>query len=220
MTYVTIGIFLLAGLVARIVYLLCLVRYRKTQLVARPQSRLKPAKTAIVMGSGGHTAEMLRLVGTLNFSNYNPRLYIMASTDKGSEAKVINLENEGNLKRESERYIIHRIPRSRHVNQSYISSVFSTLYSLLYSVPFLLREKPELILCNGPGTCVPICAIAFFMKILWICDCKIVFVESICRVKTLSLTGKILLHFADEFFVQWKDLHDLYRSTKYIGCLV
>ncbi|XP_071455443.1 UDP-N-acetylglucosamine transferase subunit ALG14 [Hetaerina americana] len=216
MVYLFITIILLLLPFSRVIFLLYKVRFHKTSI----PSRLKPVKTTIIMGSGGHTAEMLRLVKNINLLNYNPRLYVIASTDKGSEAKVMSLESETGRSKESGSYDIIKIPRSRHVSQSYLSSVFSTLYSVLHCIPLVYREKPELILCNGPGTCVPICAIAFCMKAFWVCDTKIVFIESICRVRTLSLTGKLLLHFADEFIVQWKDLHDLYQNTKYMGCLV
>jgi beta-1,4-N-acetylglucosaminyltransferase len=57
------------------------------------------------------------------------------------------------------------------------------------------------------------------MRVLYITNSKIVFVESICRVKTLSLSGKILLLFADVVLVQWPKLKELYRRTTYIGRL-
>jgi beta-1,4-N-acetylglucosaminyltransferase len=83
----------------------------------------------------------------------------------------------------------------------------------------MLKKRPELIVCNGPGTCIPICVIAFMMRVLYITDTKIVFVESICRVKTLSLSGKILLLFADIVLVQWPKLKEIYRRTTFIGRL-
>jgi hypothetical protein len=38
-------------------------------------------------------------------------------------------------------------------------------------------------------------------------------------VKTLSLSGKILLLFADVILVQWPKLQDCYKRTTYIGRL-
>jgi len=35
---------------------------------------------------------------------------------------------------------------------------------------------------------------------------RIVYVESICRVETLSLSGRILSLLADEFVVQWEEV--------------
>ena len=59
--------------------------------------------------------------------------------------------------------------------------------------------------------------ITWLLSVSGISPCKIVFVESLCRVQTLSLTGKILQYFADEVLVQWPDLALKYPRTKYIG---
>ena len=42
---------------------------------------------------GGHTTEMLRLLGSLS-SMYHPRIYIVAQTDKMSTEKITSFENE------------------------------------------------------------------------------------------------------------------------------
>lgn len=49
---------------------------------------------------------------------------------------------------------------------------------------------------------------------------KIVFVESICRVETLSLSGKILRFLPVEILVQWPQLTEIYPKTQYIGRLI
>lgn len=48
----------------------------------------------------------------------------------------------------------------------------------------------------------------------------IVFVESICRANTLSLSGLLLYHVVDEFIVQWPQLALKYPLARYIGRLV
>lgn len=77
-------------------------------------------------------------------------------------------------------------------------------------------------LCNGPGTGLPICIISAIFSIFKICKIKIVFVESICRVKTLSLTGLILYktRLTDALLVQWPELNEKYPRTKFIGRLI
>ena len=59
--------------------------------VFRVQPRLfkrRTAKLVIVLGSGGHTAEMLRLLEALDFSKYTYRLYIVSRGDTLSEGKA------------------------------------------------------------------------------------------------------------------------------------
>lgn len=56
------------------------------------------------------------------------------------------------------------------------------------------------------GTCVPLCFAAFFYNIIGCLDCRVVFVESFCRVAHLSLSGRLVYHIADEFVVHWPEL--------------
>ena len=52
-------------------------------------------------------------------------------------------------------------------------------------------------------------------------DCRIVYVESIARVSSLSLSGSILYRgrVADGFFVQWPGLAAKYPRAKFSGRL-
>ncbi|GKA92946.1 serine carboxypeptidase-like protein [Tanacetum coccineum] len=57
-----------------------------------------------------------------------------------------------------------QIYRSREVGQSYITSVGTTLLAIGHALWLMVKIRPQVILCNGPGTCIPICAIAFVFK--------------------------------------------------------
>ncbi|XP_073907051.1 UDP-N-acetylglucosamine transferase subunit ALG14 [Castor canadensis] len=176
----------------------------------------------VVAGSGGHTTEILRLVGSLS-NAYSPRHYVIADTDEMSANKINSFEldrADRNPSTKYPRHHIHRIPRSREVLQSWPSTVLTTLRSLWLCFPLLHHVKPDLVLCNGPGTCVPICASALLLGILGIKKVIIVYVESLCRVETLSLSGKILLHLADYFIVQWPALKEKYPKSVYLGRIV
>ncbi|KAL1494248.1 hypothetical protein ABEB36_009873 [Hypothenemus hampei] len=181
--------------------------------------RTVPCKTVICMGSGGHTTEMLVLLDTINFKNYVPRYYIIANSDITSFKKVETFEKNRNFQLNKD-YFIVTIPRSRSVGQSYISSIQTTLYAIFYSIPIVFKLRPDLVLCNGPGTCIPICILSFLLKCAFICDTKIVFIESYCRTENISLTGKILLYIADNFIVQWPNLKSKFKRTEYIGQLM
>ncbi|XP_060058104.1 UDP-N-acetylglucosamine transferase subunit ALG14 homolog isoform X2 [Erinaceus europaeus] len=170
----------------------------------------------------GHTTELLRLLENLSDA-YSPRHYIIAETDEMSAQKIHSFERSRANKDPSTmflKYQIHLIPRSREVKQPWISTVFTTLYSIWLSFPLTLRVKPDLVLCNGPGTCVPICISALLLGILGIKKVIIVYVESICRVENLSLSGKILFHLSDYFVVQWPTLKEKYPKSVYLGRIV
>jgi len=111
------------------------------------------------------------------------------------------------------------LPRSREVGQSYATSVLTTMYALVHAVVLVLRSRPSLLLCNGPGTCIPIAAVAIGLRWLGIKYVTVMYVESICRVESLSLSGKLLLPFADHFLVQWPNLVSKYPRARYIGRL-
>ena len=49
---------------------------------------------------GGHTTEMIRLVGALS-AYYQPRIYIVAETDKMSAEKIVSFEKTKKGKEES-----------------------------------------------------------------------------------------------------------------------
>ena len=42
-------------------------------------------------------------------------------------------------------YKIYKIPRSREVKQSWITTVISTIYASLYSFPLVFQTKPEIV---------------------------------------------------------------------------
>ncbi|PAA63541.1 hypothetical protein BOX15_Mlig024127g1 [Macrostomum lignano] len=170
-------------------------------------------RTMIVAGSGGHTTEILRLVNSLS-KHYSPRLYVIASSDAMSPEKIKISELNSND------FSIHSIPRSREVLQSYLTSVLTTVRSAAYCFPLVAWEKPDLVLCNGPGTCIPVCFAAFLYRLLLLKDCRIVFVESICRVNSLSLSGRILYYLADHVIVQWPELLDQFPRARYLGRIV
>lgn len=193
-------------ILSRILYLF------KLNKILPPTKRNRPLSIFIMIGSGGHTTEMLKLVkDNVNITRFSPRYYIKSITDVTSEARIADFEGSNND------FQIVNIPRCRNVHQSYISSIWTTLVALFFSFPPLLKYRPEMILCNGPGTCFPICYVAFVLKIFFLLDTKIIFVESFCRVRTLSLTGRLLLHFSDYVIVQWPELKEKYPKTIYLG---
>lgn len=222
-------VLLFTGLVlVRLAYLLVVIRNKSRRNAGAESSivgvkRKTPAKTMIVMGSGGHTAEMLQIVERLDFANYAPRQYVIAEADKTSVVKVIDVEVSREPDQAKQQYEIMTITRSRYVHQGYFSSVFTTLTAIGNSIPVVLRSRPELILTNGPGTCVPICLVAFLAKLFFVNrNCKIVFVESFCRVQSLSLSGQILQWITDLFVVQWPGLagsDGAGRKKEYFGRL-
>uniref|UniRef100_A0A914WGM1 UDP-N-acetylglucosamine transferase subunit ALG14 n=1 Tax=Plectus sambesii TaxID=2011161 RepID=A0A914WGM1_9BILA len=210
---VVLGVAAGCGLVILLLLFASQYSRRNQQPIANKDAKLK---VCIVCGSGGHTTEMIRLVANLG-ENYADRHYIIADTDRYSEGKVLGLE----AKRTDGHFRISFIPRSREVRQSYLSSLMTTMKAIVSSLPIILFMQPDLVLCNGPGTCIPICFWAYLLDLFLVKSVKIVFIESICRVKRLSLSGNILywLRIPDQILVQWPQLVQRYPRVKFIGRL-
>ncbi|KAJ8531514.1 hypothetical protein K7X08_026948 [Anisodus acutangulus] len=200
---------------------------RQSFLSRKPLHSKSPRSlsTLIVLGSGGHTAEMLNLFYVLQTKRFKPRYYIAAATDNMSLQKAHVFE-DSLLGKETLEEVggaeFLQIYRSREVGQSYITSVGTTLVAVAHALWLMIKIRPQVILCNGPGTCIPLCAIAFLFKVLGIKWSSIFYVESIARVRKLSLSGLLLykLHMADQLFVQWPQLKEKYPRAHYVGRLM
>lgn len=141
------------------------------------------------------------MLSTLDLKKFSNRTYYIAETDYGSLDKVKEFESKVN----NTKYTIIRIPRSRHVGQSYISSIFTTLYSI-FSTFNTTFKKCDVLLTNGPGTCVPIVIWTWLHKFFFNYQCSIILLESYACVKHHSLTAKLIYPFVDHYYVQWSYL--------------
>jgi beta-1,4-N-acetylglucosaminyltransferase len=164
-------------------------------------------------------------VSALDFSRYTPRTYLVSEGDSLSAQKAIALEG---LKAASAKstakgeYQILTIPRARRVHQNILTVPLTTLRSLLAAVyhvtlaPRPSRESAfEVLLLNGPGTCVVLCLAAYINRVsLWfltqhpsvlfndpqflgLSSPRLVYIETFARVQKLSLTGKLLRPIVD-----------------------
>jgi beta-1,4-N-acetylglucosaminyltransferase len=183
----------------------------KILLILKPFSSNDKIKTLIVLGSGGHTSEMFSILN-IPMDRYTPRIYVIGESDFHSERKAKEFEiSYGNV--QGVDYLIERVPRAREVGQSYVSSVFTVLNSFIYSIYLLGRILPDVLVMNGPGTCIPIFLAS--LVLFPIKRCKSIYIESFARVKTLSLTGKILYILRCKFVVQWPQLIERYPRAEY-----
>jgi len=165
-------------------------------------------KTLVVFGSGGHTSEMLNLLKNVSKEKYTPYIAIIADTDTTSKSRIIHASKISSSARIPD--IIYSIPRSREVGQSYITSIYTTIKSIIYSIYIIGVTRPDIVICNGPGTCLPIIYSTLLYRIFGICHGNIIFIESFCRVQSLSLTGKLVFYVVDRFIVHWNELYEKY----------
>ena len=85
------------------------------------------------------------------------------------------------------------------------------IINTFYSWAICLVERPDGVVCTGVLATIPLCLLCkMFGK-------KLVFIESYAKVKTPTLTGKLLYHFADRFYVQWQELLEFYPKAIHVG---
>lgn len=198
-------------------------------LSSKNASSSEPTKEyyLFVLGSGGHTKEMLMMMddGTRDFGNTHRR-YLISSGDKMSENHLGDYEDE--LKESSSApgtYDKCIVTRARRVHQPLWSTPWTGLLSILDIFPVLLSPPeteigktlryPGVIFSNGPATGFFVALAVHVLKLLGIVPddkMKFVYIESWARIATLSLTGKLLYctGMADAFYVQHEEV-----ATKY-----
>jgi beta-1,4-N-acetylglucosaminyltransferase len=93
-------------------------------------------------------------------------------------------------------------------------SIIRTLITLFLSFIYLLFYRPRIIISCGTGLTVPIFYAARTIGI------KTAFIESIARVESLSITGRLLLGKTNLFVVQWQELAARISGTTYGGQLL
>ena len=204
----------------------------------------------IVLGSGGHTAEMLALLRNLDTRAYTHRSYVVSEGDDFSAGKAAQFEaslaaspgpkkvdGDGGTRLPSQpgrHYDIAVVPRARKIHQSLLTTPVSATWCLiacfraLYAPagsPASTLQYPDLILTNGPGTAVCVVYASVMLRYVGARGSygkmRTIYVESWARVTALSLSGRLLLRVVDRFFVQWEEaLKGAAGRAEYIGVLV
>ena len=231
---------ILTTIFLRLLYILPAVKRGPSNPRKRPSKGGPPIHVLIVLGSGGHTAEMLSMLSNPYFppQDWTHRTYVISEGDAFSAGKAVEFEEEldaicgASMKGKEHSYSIHTIPRARRIHQSLVTTPYTSLQCLLSSI-FLLRShpkgKPDLIFTNGPATALLVVVASLVLSYFSFLDSwgrgkartRSIYVESWARVKTPSLSCRIIvtLGLCDRFLVQWKQLEDA-GWGEYRGVLV
>ncbi|EGR48009.1 uncharacterized protein TRIREDRAFT_63328 [Trichoderma reesei QM6a] len=179
--------------------------------------------TLFVLGSGGHTKEMLMMMddGTLPFANTHRR-YLISRGDTMSEHHLADYEarlqtlcaqTRGGTSSSSSSscspgtHDKRTVTRARRVHQPLWSTPLTALLSIVDIFPALLTPPdndvgralryPGRVFSNGPATGFFVALAVHLLKMGYVIPescCKVIYIESWARISTLSLTGKLLLY--------------------------
>ena len=152
--------------------------------------RNKKPKICFAASSGGHLGELLMLRPLME--RYDS---VLVTEETAYRAAVDGVRC---------RYLLQ-------VNRREWSCIPRLAVNALRALWIFLAERPDVIVCTGVLATVPLCLVCkLFGK-------KLIFIESYAKVKTPTLTGKLLYPFADRFYVQWQELLEFYPKARCVG---
>jgi UDP-N-acetylglucosamine:LPS N-acetylglucosamine transferase len=151
----------------------------------------KDIKLCVGASSGGHMTELIGLLQTQRTWPVQPSVYV---TTREIWAKE--------LRRRGKTYVVGECDRGKPLK------IINTLIRSLWLV---LRERPDVIITTGSLPIAIVCVVSkcFGAKVLW--------VDSIAQMDELSLSGNLMLRFADVLLVQWPEVAEKYGAVEYVG---
>lgn len=152
-------------------------------------------KVMFICSTGGHLNECLQLKPL--FNKYNCLLV----TEKDVTSKALKLD----------------IPikfLAFGTRKHLLRYLFIFSWNILTSLVYFLQFQPDVIVTTGAHTSVPMVYIGHFFKK------KILFIESIARVSSTSMTGRLIERKVDKIIVQWEEMLSMYENSEYYGQLL
>ena len=104
----------------------------------------------IVLGSGGHTIEIISMLKKLDFDKFVKIFFVHSNNDSNSLKKLHEHFDLNKIKSKVEFLSLYR---SRQVGQSYFSSIFTTLFAFLHSLLLIIKTRPNLVSINNYVDC-------------------------------------------------------------------
>lgn len=151
---------------------------------------MKKTKICFAASSGGHYEQILMLRPLMD--KYDSFLI----TEKTAyRAEIENMKM----------YYLYQVNRKELIFPvRVVGNTFKSLY-------ILMKERPDVIITTGVLAIVPMCLLAkMFGK-------RLIYIESFAKVTSPTKTGKLLYRFADQFYVQWPQMKEIYPDAIYLG---
>ena len=152
-------------------------------------------KVLFICSTGGHLTEMMQLSSL--FGQYDSVLI----TEKDKTTANLNLKIP-----------VHYLFFGTRKHLFRYIFVFSL--NIFKSFYYFFKIRPDIIITTGAHTAVPMVYIGHFFKK------KIVFVESIARVHSKSMAGRLMEKRIDKLIVQWEEMTKVYKGAEYFGPLL
>jgi beta-1,4-N-acetylglucosaminyltransferase len=99
----------------------------------------------------------------------------------------------------------------KQINRKEILFIIKIIFNTFKSLMIFVKEKPDIVICTGALSTIPFCIIS---KIF---NSKLIYIESYAKVATGSLTGRLMYLVADNFYVQWREMLNVFPKAIFKG---
>ena len=151
----------------------------------------RKTKICLVSSSGGHFEQLMMLRTLINdYSGF----IVTEKTKYNKHDKKIKY------------YLLQ-------VNRKEIFFVLKVAINFLKSLLIYIKEKPDVVISTGVLSSIPMIYIAHKFKR------KVIYIESFAKVNSPTMTGNYVYrhNLADQFYVQWKSMLNIYPNAIYKG---
>lgn len=93
-------------------------------------------------------------------------------------------------------------------------SLLNLLRNVVSAWRVLRRRRPDAILSTGAGLAVPFFLLGRLLRI------RLVYVESVTRTESISLSGRLVYPLAHRFFAQWPAAAERLRRAEFEGAVL
>jgi beta-1,4-N-acetylglucosaminyltransferase len=145
-------------------------------------------KFCLVCSAGGHLQELFQLR-----SVWNNQEHFWVTFDYEDSRYLLK----------DEKFYKAFFPTNRNIK--------NLINNFILAIRVLSKEKPDVIISTGAGVSVPFFYLAKLMRI------RTIYIESLARVKDLSLSGKLVYPVSSDFIVQWEELTRKFPRAKFGG---
>ena len=147
-------------------------------------------KICFAASSGGHFEQILMLKPLME--KYDSIL-ITEKTAYKAEVPEVKM------------YYMHQVNRRER------GFLFKMIGNLFRSLSIILKERPDIVISTGVLAVIPICLLQkLFGR-------KLIYIESFAKVTSPTETGKLLYKYADQFYVQWESMLEIFPNATYLG---
>lgn len=152
-------------------------------------------KVIFAASSGGHLTELLKVQELFKEYDY---LLVTEMTDVTRDLK--------------DKYNIKYVDYGPNKNK--IKYWWTIFKNLAKAIGIVAKFRPDTVVSTGAQVGGFFCYIGKFF------GAKVIYIETMAKIKELSGTGRNVYKIADKFYVQWKSLEEKYEKAEYIGRLI